>query len=893
MRNQSHISNINSNQNINKNTDIITTLIHEYLYKKEYVKTLDSYQEELGEKIKSGKYYSLTNKDISDSSLLNYFESGNKVEFFKQWKRLIPNHMKLTEPTLCKLDFNLEIYFALFPIMGNKPVNQKAQSELRQNMEDFKKYLEKKEIELSKTTEFLAYYALPYIPNPKGHPTYAQLFKPEWVKDLKNQLINCIKFYLPSPDKKYPAIYDLINGKNIKMNNNMNYKHKEEEIKNNNNLNNIDNNVINNNINNIENNNNHKINLELKAENEKLIEEIKKLKTKDEKSKIAFIDSQKTWSNLALNIISYSFFGLIDIYNTVANNTQNPQVEKIRQKLVKYQNFLKRNMEELEKNKNANNSSLMVKNDEIDTIENSMLNQNNLSSKKNNNNNNTNVVNYSMKNNINNIKLGDKDTLGNSNGNMNILNEKENDNNINNYSRDENDNINNNNIDNIENQNENIQKGKSIQIDYEPENLIDMKRFISALNHKIQVDDNKLIYIFREIRLRIFRRNNRQLSELTLYELFMYDLFGTLSKSSYLFHELINNQILNLEVMKILNALASLNKGRNYLLAKETLIDDIVQCMIRESTDSDLRQKCLGTIQKFTLRSQPQNKLIELNVIHYIVNLFACESDTLSDYTIEYGLALIMNLSLRKAGREKFEAIADKTIQILQKFMDKDNIQVLTCINGTLYSLLKKQKFKNEARNKGLDIQLKNAKIDNPQLKKQITYILEELNKPPEEEEEYDENFEEDINAKDDDENNYDDYSEGESIDDNFLEEHYKILGDFIIKNNELNKIEEIKIMKFIQNDPSMARALMNNNKSAITNSMTSTFRADDGYKPLHRPTTPMSNMSMTGTSLIYKNNNYKENEYDNNKIKIPEDSAKAFMKKDKIKRTPPRNYDK
>ena len=893
MRNQSHISNINSNQNINKNTDIITTLIHEYLYKKEYVKTLDSYQEELGEKIKSGKYYSLTNKDISDSSLLNYFESGNKVEFFKQWKRLIPNHMKLTEPTLCKLDFNLEIYFALFPIMGNKPVNQKAQSELRQNMEDFKKYLEQKEIELSKTTEFLAYYALPYIPNPKGHPTYAQLFKPEWVKDLKNQLINCIKFYLPSPDKKYPAIYDLINGKNIKMNNNMNYKHKEEEIKNNNNLNNIDNNVINNNINNIENNNNHKINLELKAENEKLIEEIKKLKTKDEKSKIAFIDSQKTWSNLALNIISYSF-GLIDIYNTVANNTQNPQVEKIRQKLVKYQNFLKRNMEELEKNKNANNSSLMVKNDEIDTIENSMLNQNNLSSKKNNNNNNnTNVVNYSMKNNINNIKLGDKDTLGNSNGNMNLLNEKENDNNINNYSRDENDNINNNNIDNIENQNENIQKGKSIQIDYEPENLIDMKRFISALNHKIQVDDNKLIYIFREIRLRIFRRNNRQLSELTLYELFMYDLFGTLSKSSYLFHELINNQILNLEVMKILNALASLNKGRNYLLAKETLIDDIVQCMIRESTDSDLRQKCLGTIQKFTLRSQPQNKLIELNVIHYIVNLFACESDTLSDYTIEYGLALIMNLSLRKAGREKFEAIADKTIQILQKFMDKDNIQVLTCINGTLYSLLKKQKFKNEARNKGLDIQLKNAKIDNPQLKKQITYILEELNKPPEEEEEYDENFEEDINAKDDDENNYDDYSEGESIDDNFLEEHYKILGDFIIKNNELNKIEEIKIMKFIQNDPSMARALMNNNKSAITNSMTSTFRADDGYKPLHRPTTPMSNMSMTGTSLIYKNNNYKENEYDNNKIKIPEDSAKAFMKKDKIKRTPPRNYDK
>jgi hypothetical protein len=752
--------------------------------------------------------------------------------------------------------------------MGNKTINQKAQIELKQNMEDFKKYLEQKEIELSKTTEFLAYYALPYIPNPRGHPTYEKLFKPEWTNDLKEQLQNCIKFYLPSPTKKYPVLYDLATGKNITMVqtdvNNSNIFNKEE---------NKDNNIIN--------SSNNKINIELKKENEKLIEELKRLKSKDEKSKIAFIDSQKTWSNLALNIISYSF-GLIDIYNNAVNNATNPQVDKIRQKLIKYQNFLKKNVEELEKNKNANNSSLMVKKEEIEVIEDSMLNANNI----NNNNINNNINNYSLKNNNNNrIIERDHETFGmpdnSNNNNNNIL---VNENIINNYSRDE-----------QENENENLQKGRSIQIDYEPENLIDMKRFISALNKKIIVDDNKLIYIFREIRLRIFRRNNRQLSELTLYELFMYDLFGTLSKSSYLFHELINNQILNLEVMKILNSLASMNKGRNYLLAKETLIDDIVQCMIREKTDSDLRQKCLGTIQKFTLRSQPQNKLIELNVIHYIVNLFANEAETLSDYTIEYGLALIMNLSLRKAGREKFEAIADKTIQILQKFMDKDNIQVLTCINGTLYSLLKKRKFKNEARAKGLDIQLKNTNTDNPQLKKQITYILEELNKQPEEEE-YDENFEEDINAKDEDENNYDDYSEGESIDGNLLEEHYKILGDFIIKNNELNKIEEDKIYKFMENDPSMARALLNNNKNVITNSMTSTFKAEDGYRPLHRPTTPMSNMSMTGTSAIYKNNNYNNNIGNNdfeNKIKIPEDSAKAFMKKDKIKRTPPRNYDK
>ena len=156
---------------------------------------------------------------------------------------------------------------------------------------------------------------------------------------------------------------------------------------------------------------------------------------------------------------------------------------------------MKKNAEELEKNKNANNSSLLEKREEIEVIEDSILNPNNISSKNNNN-----INNYSLNNNNNRTNEREHETFGIFNGN-NIINE----NIINsNYSRDEQD-------------NENLQKGKSIQIGYEPENLIDMKRFLSSLNRKIQVDDNKLIYIFREIRLRILRRNNRQLGELTLY----------------------------------------------------------------------------------------------------------------------------------------------------------------------------------------------------------------------------------------------------------------------------------------------------------------------------------------------------------------------------------------
>ena len=38
---------------------------------------------------------------------------------------------------------------------------------------------------------------------------------------------------------------------------------------------------------------------------------------------------------------------------------------------------------------------------------------------------------------------------------------------------------------------------------------------------------------------------------------------------------------------------------------------------------TELHQNCLGAIQKFTLREEPQNRLIELNIINYIIDVFS------------------------------------------------------------------------------------------------------------------------------------------------------------------------------------------------------------------------------------------------------------------------------
>ena len=50
-------------------------------------------------------------------------------------------------------------------------------------MREFKCYLETKGAALSQTTEFLPYYALPYIPDPTAHPSFKPLFM---VRVLRN-----------------------------------------------------------------------------------------------------------------------------------------------------------------------------------------------------------------------------------------------------------------------------------------------------------------------------------------------------------------------------------------------------------------------------------------------------------------------------------------------------------------------------------------------------------------------------------------------------------------------------------------------------------------------------------------------------------------------------------
>ena len=84
--------------------------------------------------------------------------------------------------------------------------------------------------------------------------------------------------------------------------------------------------------------------------------------------------------------------------------------------------------------------------------------------------------------------------------------------------------------------------------------------------------------------------------------------------------------------------------------------------------------------------------MIENGVIRWIVQILSASTDNLSDYSMEYATALLMNLSLRGKGKDECEQLAPEIniIKVLNDMMEHDNFQVRTHVNGTLYSILER-----------------------------------------------------------------------------------------------------------------------------------------------------------------------------------------------------------
>ncbi|XP_062484969.1 lisH domain-containing protein ARMC9 isoform X3 [Pezoporus occidentalis] len=182
---------------------------------------------------------------------------------------------------------------------------------------------------------------------------------------------------------------------------------------------------------------------------------------------------------------------------------------------------------------------------------------------------------------------------------------------------------------------------------------------------------------------------------------------------------------------RLINAFASLSEGRVYLSQNPTLLQMLEERLKAEDKDSLTWENVLGALQKFSLRRALQSAMIKDGLIFWLVDVLT-DTDCLSDYTLAYSVALLMNLCLRSAGKNMCAEIANHVLRVLSDLLGHENHEIQPYVNGALYSILAIPSVREEARAMGMEEILRCfVKEGNAEMIRQTEYIIRQLNSEP------------------------------------------------------------------------------------------------------------------------------------------------------------------
>lgn len=208
----------------------------------------------------------------------------------------------------------------------------------------------------------------------------------------------------------------------------------------------------------------------------------------------------------------------------------------------------------------------------------------------------------------------------------------------------------------------------------------------------------------------------------------------------------------------ILAVLACEAVGRSYIVANLACVETMVELLKLQSVDSSLHIQALAAMQRLSLRRSAQDRMIGLGLVEWVVAVLGQSQGegqgTPSEFSLEFGSAMLMNLALRSAGKRK--CVEQDTLTVALNLMEHWNPQIRTHVNGTLYSLLSVASFRAKAKNAGLDGVLRSIHAQATSLgdeisMRQLEYLLEQLN--PQEQSESGDAAESGEDDEDDDEN--------------------------------------------------------------------------------------------------------------------------------------------
>uniref|UniRef100_A0A3P9L810 LisH domain-containing protein ARMC9 n=1 Tax=Oryzias latipes TaxID=8090 RepID=A0A3P9L810_ORYLA len=209
------------------------------------------------------------------------------------------------------------------------------------------------------------------------------------------------------------------------------------------------------------------------------------------------------------------------------------------------------------------------------------------------------------------------------------------------------------------------------------------------------------------------------------------------------------NEIVRQYMARLINAFASLVEGRIYLSHIPVLLKILMETLRKEEKDSLTWENVLVCLQKLSLRRSQQTIMIADDLIGWLTDELQ-DSDCLSDYTLVYSAALLMNLCLRTKGKKKCAENAKLVLKVLTDLLGHENHEIRPYVNGALYSILSIPSVRQEAKEMSVEEILHcYNKEKNQDFNRQIEFIIKQLNSAEEEGPESDDEDEEDDNDED------------------------------------------------------------------------------------------------------------------------------------------------
>ncbi|XP_021252767.1 lisH domain-containing protein ARMC9 isoform X2 [Numida meleagris] len=242
-------------------------------------------------------------------------------------------------------------------------------------------------------------------------------------------------------------------------------------------------------------------------------------------------------------------------------------------------------------------------------------------------------------------------------------------------------------------------------------------------------NDRLKAFLLQALRWRLTTSCHGEQRDTVLQAYICNDLLDCHSKCQRSVLELLQSksEVVRQYMARLISVFASLTEGRFYLSQNPMLLQMLEERLKAEDKDSLTWENVLEALQKFSLRRDLQSAMIKDGLIFWLADVLA-DTDSLSDYTLEYSVALFMNLCLRSAGKKMCAKIADRVLKVLSDLLGHKNHEIQPYVNGALYSILAVPSVREEAKAMGMEEILRCfLKEGNAEMIRQIEFIIKQL----------------------------------------------------------------------------------------------------------------------------------------------------------------------